>query len=90
LPDIQLDILKNACQYVKDGGVLIYSTCTVFPEENLQNVERFLKIHSEFELTPFSVGDLNVKDGYITLLPNEHHTDGFFIAKLTKRIKNAD
>ena len=90
LPDIQLDILKNACQYVKDGCVLIYSTCTVFPEENLRNVEKFLKLHSEFELTPFSVGDLNVKDGYITLLPNEHHTDGFFIAKLTKRIKNAD
>lgn len=90
LSDIQLDILKNACQYVKDGGVLIYSTCTVFPEENLQNVERFLKIHPEFDLTQFSVGDLNVKDGYITLLPNEHHTDGFFIAKLTKRIKNAD
>lgn len=90
LPDIQLDILKNACQYVKNGGVLIYSTCTIFPEENLQNVERFLKLHSEFELTPFSVGDLNVKDGYITLLPHEHHMDGFFIAKLTKRTKNAD
>ena len=90
LPDIQLDILKNACQYVKDGGVLVYSTCTVFPEENLQNVERFLKLHSEFELTPFSVGELNAKDGYITLLPNEHHTDGFFIAKLTKRTKNAN
>ena len=90
LPDIQLDILKNACQYVKDGGILIYSTCTVFPEENLQNVERFLKLHSEFELTPFTVGTLSVPNGYITLLPNDHHTDGFFIAKLTKRIKNAN
>lgn len=90
LPDIQLDILKNACQYVKDGGILLYSTCTVFPEENFQNVERFLKIHPEFELTPFSVGDLNAKDGYITLLPHEHGTDGFFIAKLTKRTKNAN
>ncbi len=90
LPDIQLDILKNACQYVKDGGVLLYSTCTVFPEENEKNVERFLEIHPEFELTPFSVGNLNAKDGYITLLPNEHGTDGFFIAKLTKRNKNAN
>lgn len=90
LPDIQLDILKNACQYVKDGGILLYSTCTVFPEENLQNVERFLKIHPEFELTPFTVGKLNAEKGYITLLPNEYPTDGFFIAKLTKRIKNAN
>jgi 16S rRNA (cytosine967-C5)-methyltransferase len=84
LPDIQLSILENACRYVKDGGTLIYSTCTVFPEENEQNVRRFLGTHKEFSLTPFSVGALEVKDGFITLLPDEYPTDGFFIAKLTK------
>ena len=85
LPDIQLAILENACRYVKDGGVLVYSTCTVFPEENQQNVERFLASHKEFSLAPFSVGALKAEKGYVTLLPDEHGTDGFFIAKLIKR-----
>ncbi len=84
LPDIQLAILENACQYVKNGGVLVYSTCTVFPEENQKNIERFLSSHPEFRLTPFSVGDLSAEQGYLTLLPDVHHTDGFFIAKLTR------
>ena len=85
LPDIQLDILNNACRYVRSGGILVYSTCTVFPEENEKNVERFLSTHADFSLTPFSVGKLNVSKGYITLLPDEYPTDGFFIAKLTRR-----
>ena len=85
LPDIQSAILENACKYVKSGGVLVYSTCTVFPEENEKNVERFLAAHSEFSLTPFSVGTLNAANGYITLLPDEYPTDGFFIAKLTRK-----
>ena len=85
LPDIQLAILNNACRYVKDGGVLVYSTCTVFPEENQRNVERFLEGHGEFSLAPFSVGALKAEEGYVTLLPDQHGTDGFFIAKLIKR-----
>ncbi len=85
LPDIQLAILENACRYVKDGGTLVYSTCTVFPEENEKNVMRFLERHTEFSLTPFNVCNLTAADGYLTLLPDEHPTDGFFIAKLTKR-----
>ena len=85
LPKIQSDILENACRYVKSGGILVYSTCTVFPEENEKNVERFLSSHPEFELVPFSVGSLNVTKGYITLLPDEYPTDGFFIAKLARK-----
>ena len=85
LPTIQLDILNNACSYVRSGGVLVYSTCTVFPEENERNVERFLSTHPDFSLTPFSVGNLDVPKGYVTLLPDEQPTDGFFIAKLTRR-----
>ena len=85
LPDIQLAILENACRYVKIGGRLVYSTCTVFPEENEENVNRFLASHPEFSLTPFSSGALNVTDGMITLLPDEHKTDGFFIAVLTRK-----
>lgn len=85
LPDIQLAILENACRYVKNGGVLVYSTCTVFPEENHQNVQRFLERHKDFELMPFVAGNIECKEGYMTLLPDEHPTDGFFIAKMTKK-----
>jgi 16S rRNA (cytosine967-C5)-methyltransferase len=84
LPDIQLAILENACQYVKLGGTLVYSTCTIFPEENENNVKRFLDKHKDFSLTPFEVGGLTVPDGMITLLPDTYPTDGFFIAKLTR------
>ncbi len=84
LPDIQLSILSNACKYVAHGGVLVYSTCTVFPEENEQNIKRFLDTHPDFSLCPFEVGELCVPEGQITLLPDTHNTDGFFIAKLTR------
>ena len=84
LPDIQLAILENACRYVKAGGSLVYSTCTVFPEENEENVKRFLEKHKEFTLSPFKIGENSIKEGYITLLPDTYPTDGFFIARLKK------
>ena len=84
LPNIQLDILKNASRYLKRGGTLVYSTCTIFPEENEENIKRFLSENSDFALTPFSVGSLNFEKGYKTLFPHENGTDGFFIARLTK------
>ena len=84
LPDIQLAILNNACRYVKRGGTLVYSTCTIFPEENEENVKRFLATHPEFSLEPIRVGDLYAQKGYITLLPDEYPTDGFFIARMTR------
>ncbi len=85
LPDIQLDILRTASKYLKAGGVLLYSTCTILPEENEKNVLRFLAEHPEFELVPFNIGELECENGYITLLPHIHHTDGFFMAKLRRK-----
>ena len=85
LPDIQLAILENACKYLKSGGTLVYSTCTVLPKENEENVKRFLEGHKDFYLEPFSVCGLDIKDGYITLRPDIHGTDGFFLARLKKR-----
>ena len=85
LPDIQLAILQNCSRYVTDGGVLVYSTCTIFPEENEQNVARFLALHPEFAPEDFSVGGICSKGGMLTLTPDLHGTDGFFIAKLVKR-----
>lgn len=85
LPEIQLDILENVSNYLKVGGTLVYSTCTILPEENEKNVEKFLKNHKNFALAPFSVGELEVKEGMITLLPHIHNTDGFFIAKMVRK-----
>ena len=84
LPDIQLSILENASRYVTSGGVLVYSTCTLLPEENEGNVARFLQKHPEFLPCDFTVGDLSSENGMLTLTPAEHGTDGFFIAKLIK------
>ena len=84
LPEIQRSILETACRYVKRGGVLVYSTCTILPEENEENVKAFLLDHPEFSLTPFSVGSFNCPEGMVTLLPQIHNTDGFFIARLCK------
>jgi 16S rRNA (cytosine967-C5)-methyltransferase len=86
LPDIQLAILEASSNYVKNGGVLVYSTCTVLPEENEKNIERFLASHKEFELCGFEVGELRCPEGMITLLPDEHGTDGFFVAKMVRKV----
>lgn len=85
LPDIQLEILKNVSKYLKSGGTLVYSTCTILPEENEKNILRFLKDNEDFSLVPFEVGGISADGGMITLLPHAHGTDGFFIAKLTRK-----
>lgn len=85
LPQIQYDILQNVSKYLKVGGTLVYSTCTVLPDENENVVNKFLENNSGFSLVPFSVGELEAARGMITLLPHIHHTDGFFIAKIERK-----
>ena len=82
LPEIQYDILENCSKYVKRGGVLVYSTCTLLNEENDAVVDKFLSSHPEFSLQGFRAGELDVPSGRVTLTPDEHATDGFYIAKL--------
>lgn len=85
LPDIQLGILKNVSAYVKPGGTLLYSTCTLLREENEGVVERFLKSADGFTAKPFSLpGVGEVPQGFCTLWPHRHKTDGFFIALMRK------
>ncbi len=90
LRSIQRDILNIARQYVKKGGVLLFSTCTVAPEENIQNAEWFQETF-EFDyesLVPYIPEELaggTAKDGYLQLIPGIHETDGFFIARFRKR-----
>ena len=84
LPDIQLAIAENACRYVRPGGILLYSTCTLLPEENEKNVARFLARHPDFQAEGFTVGSLRSEDGMLTLTPDRTGTDGFFMAKLRR------
>ncbi len=84
------EILDKSAQYLKDGGVLLYSTCTLRREENEDTVEAFLRVHPEFSLCPFTLKSKHegvpdiVSDGMLTLMPHVHGTDGFFIAKIKK------
>ena len=87
LPELQYDILCSSSSYLKDGGILVYSTCTLNPEENERIVERFLSEHTDFCAVDFSVGDISSTGGLLTLLPHIHGTDGFFIAKIRKEKK---
>ena len=81
LPDLQKRILSSAAKYVRKGGILLYSTCTLNRAENEAVAEEFLATHPQFASAPFSVGSLEAPNGAITLLPPVHGTDGFFIAK---------
>lgn len=86
LPQIQLRIMENLCRYVKPGGVLLYSTCTILKRENEDVVHQFLQRHPEFSLEhfPMPAGLPGENDGMLTLLPHIHSTDGFFICKLRR------
>ena len=86
LPQIQRDILANASRYVKPGGVLLYSTCTLRRGENEDVVSAFLQENRTFKAEAFTLpGPIGeVGDGMITLWPQCHGTDGFFICKMRK------
>ena len=85
LPAVQLAILQNAGSYVRPGGVLLYSTCTILPRENGEVAAAFLREHPEFRLEPFALpGPVGETDGDVTLWPHRHGTDGFYICKLRK------
>jgi len=88
LPEIQKAILENVCAYVKPGGMLLYSTCTLLERENEEIVRDFVKGHGDFALEAFELpGPAGMaKEGYMTLWPHIHGTDGFFIAKLRRNV----
>lgn len=87
LPELQYKILSAAAEYLKKGGTLVYSTCTLYKEENEGVVERFLSGHKEFVLDALNLPDGFCRDGegMLTVLPDKIDADGFFMAKL-KRI----
>ena len=90
LAGLQRLILEQASTYVKPGGTLIYSTCTITNEENLDNVKWFTE-HFPYELEsldPYLCKELQsetTSKGYLQLLPGVHQCDGFFIARMKRK-----
>jgi 16S rRNA (cytosine967-C5)-methyltransferase len=90
LAETQLAILANAAEALRPRGALVYSTCTLLPEENEGVIESFLSRSRDFALTspreaPEEVRELMDSDGFMRCLPQRHDTDGFFAARLEKR-----
>lgn len=87
---LQQSILSKVQAYVKPGGVLMYSTCTIHEKENMGNVHWFLSHYPEFELASIRQDvceELKVsvrEEGCLNLLPGVHKSDGFFLAKFRK------
>ncbi len=91
LTGIQEKLLDTCCQYVKRGGYMVYSTCSMLPEENEQQVKAFLERHPEFKLAPLpnTVPEkfrAQYGENGLQLLPHRDEIEGFFIAKM-RRVK---
>lgn len=90
LAEIQANLLNTCSEYVKVGGILVYSTCTVSKQENENVVKAFISQHPEFELIDISgiipdVLNYSVDNGMILLLPSRHNADAFFISALRRK-----
>ena len=87
LPALQLQILTNQAKYVKKGGLLLYSTCTLVRRENEGVVEKFLKANPDFYTEPLDLPAPFGKNesGMLTLVPGQYDTDGFFICRLRRK-----
>ena len=88
LPALQEKILNNAACYVKPGGLLLYSTCTLTQAENEGMVESFLHAHPDYTTEPLPLGAPfpQNESGMLTLVPGEYDTDGFFICRLRRNV----
>ncbi len=90
LPNLQYLILCNCARFLGEGGILIYSTCTLNPAENGMNIRRFLSEHDEFEPYFLSVPNgikrgIEEPDNELTLFPHINRTDGFFISAVRRK-----
>lgn len=84
LYDLQSTLLDAAAKATRPGGLLIYSTCSIEQEENSYVVYSFLENHPEFALDPITGEEWVTSQGFLTLLPHIHGTDGSFAARLRK------
>ena len=84
-PPLQLKILTNAARYVKAGGTLVYSTCTIEQAENHYLVQEFLATHPDWSIEPFAHPLTGEMVDELQLMPNVDNVDGFYICKLRKK-----
>ena len=87
LPGLQLAILNNQASYVRPGGVLLYSTCTLTQEENEGVVEAFLAQNQDFALEKLPLPEVFPQNetGMLALIPGQYDTDGFFICRMRRK-----
>ena len=84
----QLSILRNCSKYLNRGGIIVYATCSIEPEENYMVVEKFLELESNFAIDtiPENVPKIWVKNNIaLNIMPHEHGLDGIFAMRM-KRI----
>lgn len=92
LATIQLNILNSVARLLKKGGTLVYSTCTIDPEENAGVIEKFLAENKEFMIDETLIDRMPevlkpyVQNGQVQILPHYFGTDGFFIASFRKQV----
>lgn len=97
----QAQIIESAAKLVKKGGRFIYATCSMLTEENEQQVEKFLSNNDDFELLNFATEwetliktdvptSASSLEGALLLTPNQHKTDGFFVAVMQRKQPQID
>ena len=97
LTDLQDRILAGASRLTKPGGLLVYATCSLLPDENQHRVDAFLRAHGDYEPVPVREvwsgaigGECPTTDSTLLLTPARHGTDGFFVAVLRRKPGSAD
>ncbi len=81
----QKKLLESAAKYLKSGGTMVYSTCTLNKKENELQIEHFLETHPNFELETFNCLNKLCTSGMETIYPFVDYSDGFFIAKIIRK-----
>lgn len=87
LLELQDELLDAGADLVRPGGLLVYSTCTIEPEENEQRIDAFLSRHPDFRIesvADYVPDDVVSEDNFLTTLPHRHRTDGAFAARLRR------
>ncbi len=87
LVELQNALLSQAASLVKSGGIIVYSTCTIEPEENFEVIQKFLSLHPDFHIENASIyvdHELVNKNGFIETFPHKHLMDGSFAVRLRK------
>ena len=89
MSNLQLKILENISKFLKIGGTIVYSTCSLEPEENWEVVKRFLKLNDDFQLDKKGILGINLDwindDGCLEIFPHIHGVDGMFAARLLRK-----